>query len=77
MDTIEGTVKNGHIIPDRPVHWPDGCRVRIELEEAIRGTPEDDQSDTPEAIAQWIAEFDAILPWQMTAAEEAEWQATR
>jgi hypothetical protein len=34
-------------------------------------------SDTPEAIRGWLAEFDAIPPWEMTAAEEAEWQSAR
>ena len=38
---------------------------------------EEEQSNDPEAIARWLAEFDAIPPWQMTAAEEAEWQAAR
>ncbi len=36
---------------------------------------EEEQSNDPEAIARWLAAFDAIPPWQMTAAEEAEWQA--
>jgi hypothetical protein len=31
----------------------------------------------PRTIARWLAEFDAIPPWQMTAEEEAEWQAAR
>jgi len=38
---------------------------------------EEEQSNDPEAIARWLAEFDAIPPWQMTAEEEAEWQAAR
>jgi hypothetical protein len=57
----------------------DGCRVRIELENKalISGMPEEDQPDAPEAIAKWLAEFDAIPAWNMTAAEEVEWQAAR
>ena len=35
------------------------------------------QSNDPEAIARWLAAFDAIPPWQMSAEEEAEWQAVR
>jgi hypothetical protein len=38
---------------------------------------EEEQSNDPEAIARWLVEFDAIPPWQMTSAEEAEWQAAR
>ena len=35
------------------------------------------QSNDPKAIARWLAEFDAIPPWQMTVKEEADWQAAR
>jgi hypothetical protein len=78
MDAIQGTVKNGQIIPDHPLQWPDGFRVRIEPEEEIANGDDDYlDSDDPAAIARWIAEFDAIPPWEMTPAEEAEWQAAR
>ena len=35
------------------------------------------QSNAPEAIARWIAEFQAIPPLQMSAEEATEWQAAR
>lgn len=38
---------------------------------------ENRQANDPEAIARWIAEFQAIPPLQMTTEEEAEWQAAR
>jgi hypothetical protein len=41
------------------------------------GTAGDPQSDDPEAVARWIAEFDAIPPLRMTPAEEAAWRAAR
>ncbi len=41
------------------------------------GTAGDPQSDDPEAVARWIAEFDAIPPLQMTPAEEADWRSAR
>jgi hypothetical protein len=87
MSAIEGTVKNGQIIPSERIDWPDGTRVRIEPVPASGdggGTGPDDlgmseveQGDDPEAVARWIAEFDAIPPLQMTPEEEAEWQAAR
>jgi hypothetical protein len=41
------------------------------------GTFGDEQSDTPDAVAAWVAAFDAIPPLQMTATEEADWKAER
>jgi predicted RNase H-like HicB family nuclease len=41
------------------------------------GTGGDEQSDDPEAVSRWIEAFEAIPPLQMSAAEEAEWRATR
>ncbi len=39
---------------------------------AIRpGTVGDEQSDDPQAVARWVAAFDAIPPLQMTPEEEA------
>ena len=35
------------------------------------GTVGDEQSDDPQAVARWVAAFDAIPPLQMTPEEEA------
>ncbi len=35
------------------------------------------QSNDPEAIARWLAAVDAIPPWEVSAEEEAEWEAAR
>ena len=36
---------------------------------------EEKPSNDPEAIARWLAAFDAIPPCEMSAEEEAEWLA--
>src|SRR5437763_389721 len=79
MSAIQGTYKNGQIILDTPADWPEGFRVIVEPapQDNDFGMTEDEQSHDPEAVACWIAEFDAIPPLQMTPAEEAEWQAAR
>lgn len=41
------------------------------------GTVGDEQPDDPEAIARWLAAFDAVPPVTMTPDEEAAWQAAR
>jgi hypothetical protein len=76
---LTGIWKNGQIVLEKPTDWPEGCRLVVTPEEApgVHGMSEEGQSDDPEAIARWLAEFDAIPPWQMSAEEEAEWQAAR
>ena len=77
--TLTGTWKDGQILLDEPADWPQGCRVVVTPEGSldVNGMREEEQSDDPESIAKWLAEFDAIPPWRMTAEEEAEWQAAR
>ncbi len=77
--TLTGIWKNGQVILDGLADWPDGCRVVVIREDALDVvvTGGDDQADDPESVARWIAEFDAIPPLEMTAEEEAGWQAAR
>ena len=76
---LTGTWKNGQVVLDEPADWLEGCRVVVTPGKSpeVHGMPEEKQSNEPEAIARWLAEFDAIPSWQMTAQEEAEWQAAR
>src|SRR5258708_5357948 len=79
MDAITGTIQNGQVIPDQPVTWPDGARVRIEplpLDETL-GIREVDWPTDAAGIARHLALMDQIEPLQMTPEEEAEWQAAR
>jgi hypothetical protein len=79
MNAIKATWKHGQIVPDEPVDWPEGCRLRVQPDSLLQtnGMSEEEQGDDPESIGRWIAEFDAIPPMQMTPEEEAEWQAAR
>lgn len=78
MKTILGTVRNGQIIADQPIEWPEGCRVVIEpAEESTLGIREEDWPTTPEGIARHLALMDQIEPLEMSAEEEAAWQAAR
>ena len=74
MSAIKATWKNGQVVLETPADWPEGRRLVVAEEPA----PDDDnQADDPESIARWIAAVDAIPPLEMTAEEEAEWQAAR
>ena len=80
MDTIRATWKGGKIIPDGPVDWPEGCRLLIEpdlsQDEPI-GLREEDWSNSPEAIADWIKWYDSLKPLIFTPDEEADIAAWR
>lgn len=41
------------------------------------GTVGDEQPDDPDAVARWLAAFDAIPPLNMSADEEAAWRSAR
>jgi hypothetical protein len=72
---MRATWKNGRIVPDGPVDWPEGCRLVIEPE-VSEATPMDvsDEawSDSPEAVADWLAWYDSLEPLEITAAEKAD-----
>jgi hypothetical protein len=79
MSAINGTVRNGQIVLDEPVDWPDGTEVLVKplLEEPAAFNRDDDTPPTPEEIARQLALMDQIEPLIMTAEEEAEWQEAR
>lgn len=79
MNAITGTWKNGQIIPDNPVDWPEGCRLRIEPvpEAQTIGKREEDWDDSPEGIAAWIRWYDSLEPLILTPEEQADWDAAR
>jgi len=74
MSAIKATWNDGQVVLETPPNWPEGRRLVV-VEDP---EPDDDiQGDDPESIARWIAAVDAIPPLEMTAKEEAEWQAAR
>jgi hypothetical protein len=79
MRAIHATWINGKIVPDEPVDWPEGCRLTVDAAPGLSfaGMSDDEQDSSPEAIAKWIAEFDAIPPVQMTSEEYSRWQSIR
>jgi hypothetical protein len=80
MKTITATWKNGHILPDEDGDWPEGCRLKIEPvqeEDATIGVREEDWSNSPEAIANWLKWYDSLEPLEFTPEEEADIAAWR
>jgi hypothetical protein len=80
MNEIHATWKDGRIVPDGPVDWPEGCRLRIEPDPEQTGAgecDEDEWSNSPEAIADWLAWYDSLEPLVFTAEEAADLDAWR
>lgn len=77
MSAIKATWKNRQIVPDEEVNWPEGCRLLVEpvTEEETLGIREEDWSNTPEAITDWLKWYDSLQPLLLTPAEEADAEA--
>jgi hypothetical protein len=80
MDAIRATWKNGQIVLDGPVDWPEGYRLLVEPDlapSAQIGMREEEWSNSPEAIADWLAWYDSLEPLIFAPEEEAEWEGAR
>lgn len=77
MMVVHGKWKDGRVVFEESVDWPDGCEVEVRPLTGNRSDTDDSQPNDSEAIAQWVAEFQSIPPLELTAEEEAEWQAAR
>jgi hypothetical protein len=76
MNIVKATFKNGQIIPEGPVSWPEGTELLVEpyQPELSVHTHEEEWPTDPVSIAKRLALMDQIEPLEMTAEEEAEWQ---
>lgn len=80
MNETTGTFRAGSVVLDEPVNWPDGVRVSvqpIQPAEPPLGMSEEQQSDNPQKIAEWLARFDVLEPLEWTPEEEAGLAAFR
>ncbi len=80
MDVVGATWKNGQIVLDSPVDWPEGLRLSVEPASAqAEPTSERDDRDTlsPEEIAHILAVMDEFEPVEMMPEELKAWQAER
>ncbi|MFN0055591.1 MAG: hypothetical protein ACKV0T_25875 [Planctomycetales bacterium] len=74
VNAIRATWKNGQIVPDGPVDWPDGCEVLVEpvpgpLEKI--GIDEADWRDDPNSLADWESWIATLEPLEYTDDEHA------
>ena len=72
MNRVTGTYRNGSVVLDQPVDWPDGMPVNVMSEVIMPSAGERegmDQcfdgslcEDTPEAMQRWLEWFDSLKP---------------
>lgn len=74
MKSIQMTVRDGHWVSVEPAGVPEGTVARFPVEDPrfSIGMAEEDWPQTPEEIAEWIRELDAIPPLVLTPEEEAD-----
>src|SRR5688572_14506654 len=79
MTTIKAVVRQGRLEVDRPIDLPDGTELVIPV--PSNGVPlgirDEDWSNTPEAIEDWIRWYESLEPMEFTAQERAAWEAAR
>ena len=73
--TIKGTVCGGRLELTVPVDWRKGTEV--ETHPLPGNTHSDSDVLSAEGIAQTLAAMDRIVPFEMTDAEFAAWEAER
>jgi hypothetical protein len=74
MQTLTGTMRNGHIVLDAPGKLPEGTRVEVRpLEQAplTRGMREEEWPTTPEGIAALVARMDEVEPGWLSPEDDA------
>jgi hypothetical protein len=79
MATIKAIIRNGRIEVAEPIDLPDGTELTIPLpgRAEILGIREEDGSDNPEAIAAWLAWYDALEPLDFSSEERVAREAAR
>lgn len=79
MSSVKATWSNGQILLDAPANWPEGRRLIVDEDRPaeIEFMTEEEQSDDPKAIEQWIAELRAMPAVTMTPEDEASLAAWR
>lgn len=76
--TIRAVIHHGMIVPQQPIHWPEGTEVEITTCGLhTGGMSEAEQGDSPEAAARWIAELKAIPTPIWSDRDQKEWEKRR
>jgi hypothetical protein len=73
MTAVRGKIRKGKVVLDKPVRWPDGCAVMVELVDPVNtnGIRDEDWPTTKEGIAALLKQMDEVQPFEWTEEERA------
>jgi hypothetical protein len=84
VNRVSGIYRNGKVVLDEPVDWPEGMPVKVVCESGAQNAAEREGvdvcfdgslwEDTPEAIQRWVEWFDALEP-VLTGQESERFEA--
>jgi len=77
MNSLQGTVKDGHIILDFQPALPDGTRVEVlplGRGHTTLGMREEDWPTTSEGIVALVARMDQVEPGWLSPEDDAAWR---
>src|SRR5437763_1516735 len=79
MSAVKALWKNGQVILQSPADWPEGSRLVVAEDAAtdVNFMTEEQQSDDPQAVQQWIDELRTLPAVPLTAEQEADLVAWR
>jgi hypothetical protein len=80
MDTVHAVVREGRVIPNGPVIWPDGTALEIRSVEPNsneRAMTEESWPTTAEGIAELVSGMDSRAPLDWREGEYEGWLAER
>ena len=78
MSVVQGTVRNGQVIPDEPMDFREGTRVEIypvEAHQFATGMREEVWPTTPEGIMALLARMDSVGPSWISSEDDVAWRS--
>ncbi len=84
METVLGTYRDGQVILEHEVDWPNGSPLKVRLETSANSSLTPDREDrcfdgsrppsTPEEIEEWLKWFDSIEPFDWSDDERSRFE---
>ena len=84
METVRGTYRNGQVILEREVNWPNGAALEVRLGVSANSSLTPEREDrcydgsrppsTPEEIEEWLKWFDSIEPFDWSDDERSRFE---
>ena len=84
METVLGTFRDGQVVLEREVDWPNGASLEVRLGTSPHSASRPDREDrcfdgscppsTPAEIEEWLKWFDTIEPFDWSDAERSRFE---